>query len=1052
MRLRPKKKKLQSESQKIIQPQLQSRPFDIQTHRETPQNKTEAATFQEQTQQQEANFGNIALFAPDQSPPPTPIIQPKLKISLPHNRYEQEADSVAEEVVNQINYSSPTTTPIQRQSIPKISSYSEPQIQRKAAIVHHRKSAQNYARIYERSGNQFNSVDSVDNDTNLDLANEPELYRKEIYYQINSPEEYQGKWIKNSNIYYLHVADSDSEPANIKDRVYRQLLMLSQAWDDWKHSIQETESTALQKKLVREDLGVAKLKKIPKDQRTQYLERVIYYVRQAKKASPVIEQESFSKYKRLQAETQQLVLAAKESDEFDDDEKLILENAYDQIVELPEVANMAIQLREFIPVKTGAKEHLTQALQRRTALLTGNVSSAAVNFDFGLSIGLPIIKIEPTLTIGGKLWVAQDRKFRANTSVKFNVAFKIPSLDSDAFALAANVFGKDVDVYSNPEEWIEAKADQIARFYVKLKHLATQAMSENPELANQVAEEFGLASQNEDLASQPKARPNVKAYGGGASANANIPKVVSGGASLTYQKLKSRKPDGSGANYDGKVLQGRQIIFKKSFALPSFGVEVTTTWTKNHLNPLNDGNTIDIKLNGFPISAVGQPGGDFKGKVSAFMLKNDDPSIAFDAQLLAASDSGNYDAAGEGIASTVKTWAENLGKSQSGSAMPKFGFKRDAGIELRWQKPPKYPAYKLQYIKTFHAEQLSVSASIPTGSPGVNIKFGMKAKRYNSSNEMVNDIYYLMQMYGGLKAWGTNKEKWQAYKQGHQTDLQSIFGTIKANATAAQTNAELSEDQIIKTVLPGMDLAKAKLFLAQVQEDNSAAAITAMEEMFEATTAGKVEAQKAKWTPDGQQDDADSDIPENASLIPEDAAHAKDETNPNELITLLLDDPRTFEAYNNDLQMSGIVGGKWADHYEIKAVARGINKQIQLHQIDGTNVTSTSSYGAGNPALHLIIKDNYHYNALKADENGSIEIDAQKYSPVEIPRDGDCFYAAVSEVSDQRILQLRQLAHANMPGPDKKESIASALVSLSMGQARGVGVRLRRFYEGFFAT
>jgi hypothetical protein len=70
-----------------------------------------------QTQRENAerlgyNFANIPIFAPNASPPP---IQPKLTIGQPGDKYEQEADAVASQVVSQIN--SPQT--VQREELPE---------------------------------------------------------------------------------------------------------------------------------------------------------------------------------------------------------------------------------------------------------------------------------------------------------------------------------------------------------------------------------------------------------------------------------------------------------------------------------------------------------------------------------------------------------------------------------------------------------------------------------------------------------------------------------------------------------------------------------------------------------------------------------------------------------------------------------------------------------------------------------------------------------------------------------------------------------------------
>lgn len=92
-------------------PQIQSRPFTPNTAAET----VEAPTAETSPEQQEIaqqpntglNFNNIKLFAAETTPPPAPtinrFIQPKLTIGQPGDRYEQEADRVASQVVQQIN-------------------------------------------------------------------------------------------------------------------------------------------------------------------------------------------------------------------------------------------------------------------------------------------------------------------------------------------------------------------------------------------------------------------------------------------------------------------------------------------------------------------------------------------------------------------------------------------------------------------------------------------------------------------------------------------------------------------------------------------------------------------------------------------------------------------------------------------------------------------------------------------------------------------------------------------------------------------------------------
>jgi hypothetical protein len=929
---------------------------------------------------------------------------------------------------------------------PQIQNTSTPLIQTKPALIHHRKGPekQDYARIYQKQAKGFQAIGRVDNDTKIEIGNETELYHNEVYVKINDPQ-YEGKWIKNSNLYYLHPADSGDEATTDTDRVYRQLLLLNQAWNDWKAAMQNSLSAQSVKQLVQEELGVTKLKKVPKKQRTAEIQKIIKYVRSAKKETPVIEKEAYKKYKQLQKETATLLLEVQGSDDFDDAQVAIVQDAYQQVIELPEVADRAIRLREFVPVKSGAAKAISDALEKRTALLAGTVSSAELQLEFGLSLGLPIVKIEPTLTIGGKLWVAQDRKFRAKTSVNFNVAFKVSALNKEAFKLAGDIFGADIDVYDNPQQWIDAKADKIARFYVKLKHLAASAMSD-PTLYNETAEEFGLAEQGQDIASPPGARPNVKVIGGGAAVTGSIPSVVSAGISGTKQALHSRKPP-KAKGYEGKVLKGKQVIFKGTLATPAFNGSVTATWTTNHLNPLNDGSTIDVQIDGFPVEAVGSPQGSFTAQISTFLFKDGDPSMSFEGLLT----SGDYESATEGITSAVNSWADNLGKSAAQALSTKIGVKRKAGLELRWQKPPEFSSYKLQYLKTFKMEQLSVSQTVPTGTPGVDIKFGMKAKRYDASSELIfaNGLPYLMQTYGGLKAWGKQKEKWEEYKKQHDLDLKGIFKHIR------EVSAEKSDDEVIAELLPNM--TNPKPFLNAVKGGNLTQAIAEMEKMFDASIAQKVETQKEQWEVEDPEA-AKAAASQEANASPEqeqeqDKAEAENEQQALEneqLIQTLLDDPRTFEAYEKDLLLSGSSGGKWADHYEIAAVAKGLGARLQMHQLNGKTTKPLSTYGNGEPTYHLLVEGNLHYAALIESQQGTIAIGNESYKRVPIPPDGDCFYASVSTASWEDIAGLRQLALQNMSAGDRKASITSALRSLALGDSTGIGVNLKTFYEGFF--
>ncbi|MBE9206287.1 DUF4157 domain-containing protein [Nostoc sp. LEGE 06077] len=59
------------------------------------------------------HFANIPIFPPGYQPPPPPRIQMKLTIGEPGDKYEQEADRLAADVVERIN--SPETPPVQAQ-------------------------------------------------------------------------------------------------------------------------------------------------------------------------------------------------------------------------------------------------------------------------------------------------------------------------------------------------------------------------------------------------------------------------------------------------------------------------------------------------------------------------------------------------------------------------------------------------------------------------------------------------------------------------------------------------------------------------------------------------------------------------------------------------------------------------------------------------------------------------------------------------------------------------------------------------------------------------
>lgn len=93
--------------------QFQSRPFTPPTEASPQQQQTpNLQTQQENVERLGHNFANIPIFAPN---PISPPIQPKLTIGQPGDRYEQEADAVARQVVSQIN--APQT--VQREELPE---------------------------------------------------------------------------------------------------------------------------------------------------------------------------------------------------------------------------------------------------------------------------------------------------------------------------------------------------------------------------------------------------------------------------------------------------------------------------------------------------------------------------------------------------------------------------------------------------------------------------------------------------------------------------------------------------------------------------------------------------------------------------------------------------------------------------------------------------------------------------------------------------------------------------------------------------------------------
>ena len=174
---------------------------------------------------------------------------------------------------------------------------------------------------------------------------------------------------------------------------------------------------------------------------------------------------------------------------------------------------------------------------------------------------------------------------------------------------------------------------------------------------------------------------------------------------------------------------------------------------------------------------------------------------------------------------------------------------------------------------------------------------------------------------------------------------------------------------------------------------------------------------------------------------------AEVQDNEEDFITAIANERSILEAYKKDLLLLGSAGGKWADHYEIQSVARGLDRQIQLHKLQNNTVISTDSYGQGDPAYHLVIENNFHYGALKLNSSGNITIDGQKYEHVPVAPSGDCFYDALSRVSNQGIAELRQLAFNNSSLGEVKQSINSVILNLSIGEQLGVGRNMKAYYR-----
>jgi len=83
-----------------VNSQFQSRPFAVQAESQN-QEKPDLQTQLENAKSFGHNFANISISSPSSSTPP--LIQPKLTIGEPGDKYEQEADKTAAEVVQRIH-------------------------------------------------------------------------------------------------------------------------------------------------------------------------------------------------------------------------------------------------------------------------------------------------------------------------------------------------------------------------------------------------------------------------------------------------------------------------------------------------------------------------------------------------------------------------------------------------------------------------------------------------------------------------------------------------------------------------------------------------------------------------------------------------------------------------------------------------------------------------------------------------------------------------------------------------------------------------------------
>ncbi|BBD61874.1 hypothetical protein NIES2109_47090 [Nostoc sp. HK-01] len=97
--------------------QFAPRRFVSQPQTEEPEQSPDLQAKSTSTETSGNNFANIPIFPPGYQPPPPPRIQMKLTIGEPGDKYEQEADRLAADVVQRIN--SPETPPVQPQPKPE---------------------------------------------------------------------------------------------------------------------------------------------------------------------------------------------------------------------------------------------------------------------------------------------------------------------------------------------------------------------------------------------------------------------------------------------------------------------------------------------------------------------------------------------------------------------------------------------------------------------------------------------------------------------------------------------------------------------------------------------------------------------------------------------------------------------------------------------------------------------------------------------------------------------------------------------------------------------